>query len=213
MLDKEASRSLEGLGVSALDESEVGETLNVIARGMRDNPLHLAAYGENQEVRLRKIHRFVSAAYAVKDFSSHTLVARRGDGAIVGVCGMLPPGDCLPTLGDKLRMMPRLLPNGLRAVGRMMRWLGVWDKHHPKERHWHLGPVAVDAHLQGMGVGSNLMRSFCEMMDAAGEDAYLETDKEINVRFYERFGFEVIGEEEVLGIPNWFMLRRPEKRS
>jgi ribosomal protein S18 acetylase RimI-like enzyme len=45
-------------------------------------------------------------------------------------------------------------------------------------------------------------------MEAARDDAYLETDKPENVRFYERFGFEVVGEEEVLGVPNWFMLRR-----
>jgi ribosomal protein S18 acetylase RimI-like enzyme len=210
MLDKEARRrSLEGLKIRALDQSRVGEAVNVVARGMRDNPLHLAAYGEDPECRLRKVHGFVSAAFAVKDFSSHSLVARRADGAIVGVGGMLPPGDCLPTLGEKVRMMPRLLSNGPRTVGRVMRWLGVWDKHHPKERHWHLGPLAVDAHLQGMGVGSKLMKAFCTQMDAAGEDAYLETDKEINVRFYERFGFEVISEEEVLGAPNWFMLRQP----
>ena len=210
MLDKDASKSLEGLEIRALDVSEVGDAMDVIARGMRDNPLHLAAYGEDPERRLRKIHKFVSAAFAVKNFSSYTLVARSADGAIVGVCGMLPPGDCLPTLGEKVRMVPRLLSNGPRTLGRVMRWLGVWDKHHPKERHWHLGPLAVDAHLQGMRVGSKLMQAFCAQMDAAGEDAYLETDKEINVRFYERFGFEVISEGEVLDTPNWFMLRQPE---
>jgi predicted N-acetyltransferase YhbS len=75
-----------------------------------------------------------------------------------------------------------------------------------------LGPVAVDAHLQGKGIGSTLMQAFCERMDALGEDAYLETDKQINVRFYERFGFEVAGVEEVLGVPNWFMTRRAQKR-
>jgi len=55
------------------------------------------------------------------------------------------------------------------------------------------------------------MRVFCARMDAAGEAAYLETDKPANVRFYERFGFEVVGEQRVLGVPNWFMLRRSEK--
>ena len=70
----------------------------------------------------------------------------------------------------------------------------------------------MDAHLQGKGVGSLLMRVFCVRMDAAGEDAYLETDKPENVRFYERFGFEVVGEGEVLGVTNWFMLRRAEGR-
>ena len=57
-----------------------------------------------------------------------------------------------------------------------------------------------------------LLRVFCERMDGAGEAAYLETDKEINVRFYERFGFEVVGGEEVRGVmPNWFMTRRERK--
>jgi|SRR5215216_5113827 len=63
MLHKEARGSLKGLEISALDGSEVGEALDVVARGMRDNPLHLAAYGEDPERRLRKIHRFVSAAF------------------------------------------------------------------------------------------------------------------------------------------------------
>jgi len=94
-----------------------------------------------------------------------------------------------------------------------MKWLGAWSKHDLEERHWHLGPVAVDAHLQGKGIGSKLMQAFCAQMDAVGEVAYLETDKESNVRFYERFGFEVVGEEEVLGVPNWFMIRRVEKRT
>jgi ribosomal protein S18 acetylase RimI-like enzyme len=49
-------------------------------------------------------------------------------------------------------------------------------------------------------------------MNEVGEASYLETDKEINVRFYERFGFEVIGEEEVLGVRNWYMYRRARKR-
>jgi hypothetical protein len=44
-------------------------------------------------------------------------------------------------------------------------------------------------------------------MDAAKANAYLETDKPENVRFYERFGFEVVREEVVLGVPNSYMLR------
>jgi len=128
------------------------------------------------------------------------------------VCGMMPPGNCLPDFRQRLRLLPTLLSIGPRAVGRMMRWLGVWEKHDPEERHWHLGPLVVDAHLQGMGVGSRMMQVFCAQMDAAREDTYLETDKRENVRFYERFGFEVVGEQEVLGVTNYFMLRRAERR-
>jgi predicted N-acetyltransferase YhbS len=72
--------------------------------------------------------------------------------------------------------------------------------------------VAVDEGLQRMGVGSRLMEVYCAQVDASGEDAYLETDKPGNVSFYERFGFELVGEQEVLGVPNWFMTRKPQRR-
>jgi hypothetical protein len=56
------------------------------------------------------------------------------------------------------------------------------------------------------------MQAFCAKMDATGEVAYLETDKDVNVRFYKRFGFEVVNQEEVLSVTNWFMIRRAEQR-
>jgi ribosomal protein S18 acetylase RimI-like enzyme len=205
-------------GRAWLDQLEIGaigaETepvLDVLSRGMRDNPVHVAAFGDDPEIRRRQFRKLVAAMFSVSDLS-HALVARREDGVVVGVCGMMPPGNCLPGLGQQLRMLPTLLSLGPRAAGRVMRWVGAWRRHDPEERHWHLGPLAVDAHLQGEGVGSRMMQVFCARMDAAGEDAYLETDKPINVRFYERFGFEVVGEEDVLGVPNWFMLRRAGRR-
>jgi ribosomal protein S18 acetylase RimI-like enzyme len=202
---------LDWMEIGAFDASEIEEVLDVLARGMRDNPLHVAAFGEDPERRRRSFRRLMAAAFSIRDFS-HTLVARREDGVIVGVCGMMPPGNCLPDFRQRLRLLPTLLSIGPRAVGRTMRWLAVWGKHDPEGRHWHLGPLAVDAHLQGMGVGSRMMQVFCAQMDAAREDAYLETDKPENVRFYERFGYRVVGEQEVLGVTNYFMLRRPERR-
>jgi len=195
-----------------MDAAETDEVLDVLARGMRDNPLHVAVFGDNPETRRRRFRKLMAAVFGVSDLS-HALVARREDGVVVGVCGMLPPGDCLPDLGQQLRLMPTMLSIGPRIVVRIVRWMGVWRRHDPKDSHWHLGPLAVDAHLQGQGVGSRMMRVFCARMDAAGEDAYLETDKPENVRFYERFGFEVVGQEEVLGVPNWFMLRKARKNN
>ena len=202
---------LDGLEIGAFDPSETEEVLDVLSRGMRDNPLHVAAFGEDPERRRQEFRRLMSAAFAVKEFS-HTLVARPEDGAIVGVCGMVPPGNCLPDFGQRLRLLPTLLSISPRVAGRVMRWMDGWQKHDPQKRHWHLGPLAVEAHLQGRGVGSRLMQVFSAQMYAAGEDAYLETDKLENIRFYERFGFEVVGEQEVLGVTNYFMLRQPEGR-
>jgi ribosomal protein S18 acetylase RimI-like enzyme len=208
VLKNEATRNLEGLEIGALDVSEVEEALGVVVRGMRDNPVHVAAFGENPEVREQRIRRLFSGAFAMLDLPRHLLAARSAEGEIVGAMGIIPPGECRASAAQQLRLLPRLLANGPRSAVRTAKWMGAWNKHDPTERHWHFGPLAVDAHLQGIGIGSKLMRVFCARMDAAGGDAYLETDKQINVRFYERFGFEVVGEEDVLGVPNWFMLRR-----
>lgn len=207
MLPLDENTNVDELEIGVLTSSETHAALGVVVRGMRDNPLHIAAFGTDPAVRLRKYHVLMSSAFAIKDFS-HTLVARRPDGVIVGVCGMMPPGDCMPTLGEQIRLVPRLLPMGVRSMGRVFPWLGTWAKHDPTERHWHFGPFAVDSHLQGRGIGSKLLSVFCAQMDAAGENAYLETDKPINVTLYERFGFKVIREEAVIGVPNWFMLRQ-----
>src|SRR5262249_6296183 len=90
----------------------------------------------------------------------------------------------------------------------VLKWADEWARRDLAEPHWHLGPVAVDPHLQGKGIGGALLAKFCVRMDDSGALSYLETDKSENVRFYERFGFTVIAESKILGVPNFFMSRR-----
>lgn len=52
------------------------------------------------------------------------------------------------------------------------------------------------------------MRVFCDELERQALPGYLETDRPENIRFYARFGFEVIAEQHVLGVPNFFMIRR-----
>ncbi len=211
--DTQTGTTVEGLEIGGLEASEIGEALDVLSRGMRDNPIHFAAFSDDAEQRRKALHSLFAAAAEAMGWHEHMLVARRADGTIVGVCGMLPPGSCQLNPEQQARAMPTLLHLGPGTLERTGQWIGAWGQRDPNERHWHTGPLGVDAHLQGMGIGSALMRVFCARMDAAGETAYLETDKAINVRFYQRFGFKVVGEEEVLGVHTWFMLRRPRGRS
>ena len=46
-------------------------------------------------------------------------------------------------------------------------------------------------------------------MDQLQTLSYLETDKFENIAFYQKFGFTVFAEAEVLNVPNWFMSRPP----
>jgi len=109
---------------------------------------------------------------------------------------------------EKVSILPTVIVgNPARTLIRVLRWVGEWSSRDPIESHWHLGPVAVSPEVQGRGVGSAMISDFCSRLDVQAL-AYLETDKPENVRLYQRFGFTIVAEAEVLGVRNWFMSRR-----
>jgi ribosomal protein S18 acetylase RimI-like enzyme len=194
--------------VRELSPREIEAAADLTARGMRDNPLNLAAFGADpvqREARLRRMFRLVlprtcSEGWMLGAFERSTLVA---------IAAGLPSTKCQPRAVEKLRMArPMLFAVGAGGFLNLLRWTGAWAAHDLSEAHWHLGPVAVDSHLQGMGIGSALVAETCARFDRANAVGYLETDKLENVSFYRRLGFETVGEARVLNTRNWFM-RRP----
>jgi GNAT superfamily N-acetyltransferase len=195
-----------------LRRDEIPFAAGVLARGMRDNPGAVAVYGDDP---LRRVHDLEAQFRTFLPASRHPpLVACRA-GVIVGVLGMAPPGGCRVSLARRLRVAPplllrtHLLLRGPDAWLRIVCWANAWSERDPRERHWHLGPVAVEADLQGMGIGSQMMNVFCRRIDAVGDVAFLETDKPDNVTFYRKFGFQTIDEIAILGLRTWFMRRAP----
>jgi ribosomal protein S18 acetylase RimI-like enzyme len=187
---------------------ELPAAVALLARSFRDNPLPIAWSGDDPERRRRCLETVFGALFRVMK-SQTPLVALDG-GTIVGVTGIAPPGTCQPTMGQMALYLPRLLPIGPRSLLRLGTNVKAWGALDPDERHSHLGPLAVDAHLRGRGIGSQILDEYCRRLDGAQLVGYLETETEANVRLYKRFGFEVIAEQHVIGVPNWFMVRRPE---
>jgi hypothetical protein len=58
-------------------------------------------------------------------------------------------------------------------------------------------------------VGAALFSHWLAGVDRDDMPAYLETDSEDNVRFYERRGFSLDGETSILGVRVWRMKRPP----
>lgn len=192
-----------------LEPAELPAAAGVLADGMRDNPLHVRVFGTDAESRERALVRLFEAA-VVRLGSRGTLEGAFDGTALVGVCGRVPPGKCRLTLGERIKYLPGILAaNSWAVASRLHVWVGAWTDRDPATPHWHLGPVAVRRSRQGQGIGTALLRSFCARMDREGADAYLETDRETNVSFYGRAGFAVGRHEDVLGVPCWYMMRRP----
>lgn len=190
-----------------LDHADHRTAVGVLARGMRDNPLHFAAFGDDPERRRRSLERMFTTLLRVS--SAQTPIGAYDGDVLVGLTGIAPAGTCQPTLLQRLRFAPGMVRLGPRAATRLAVWLKTWAMHDPDEPHSHLGPLAVDAHLQGRGVGTRILGEYCRRLDADHEVGYLETDKPENVRLYERHGFVVTDEAPVIGVPNWFLRRGP----
>ena len=114
----------------------------------------------------------------------------------------------------ELAALPTLIGlSGWSRFIRLVRLRGVMDAHHPMDRpHDYLWFLGVTPEAQGHGVGSRLIKSRLDALDAKGRPAFLETATEANVRLYSRHGFEVIGEYDAPpdGPKNWAMWREPK---
>jgi ribosomal protein S18 acetylase RimI-like enzyme len=196
--------------VRDLKAQEIPAAVAVLARGMRDNPLHVAAFGPDPERRIRCIERAFKGVFRV--FKAQTPLCALDGETLVGATGIAPAGTCQPTVGQRIGMLPVMVAIGPPTASRVGKWLKAWADRDPAEPHSHLGPLAVDAHLQGRGIGSQILAGYCRRLDDSDTVGYLETDKQANVPFYQRHGFEVVEEAEVIGVPNWFM-RRPARRT
>lgn len=195
--------------IRQLHDHELPAAVAVLGRGMRDNPGHLAAFGDDPERRRRALERMFAALFRVTR-TQERICAVDGD-TLVGFAAIAPPGTCRPSPIQKARIGAAIATLGPATLARVLAWQRVWAHHDPGRPHSHFGPLAVDAGLQGRGIGSELMRAYTRSLDASGQIGYLETDKPENVVFYERHGFAVVGEARVLGNPNWFMHRQPAK--
>lgn len=74
----------------------------------------------------------------------------------------------------------------------------------------HLLIMGVSQDYQGKGLGGKLVRALIEKSESENKPIYLETQKEDNIYFYEKYGFEVkkkIILPDPFNLPMWLMLR------
>lgn len=121
-----------------------------------------------------------------------------------------PPGEdpwARANVGDRfLTEMGSLLSR--EQLDRMLTLNLLVDEIHPQERHWYLGMLATRAVVQGSGAGTRMMAHTLERVDADGLPAYLESTNPANISFYERHGFEIVGEARLPDGPGLTQMRR-----
>ena len=190
------------IAITRLIPEQEEEAVGLLARAFVTNPLHVAVFGAD---RVDANEAFFRIGFAL--MKGDKLVAL--DGArMLGVVHWVDSTKCQVSSGEKLRLLPAMINGfGLPSAIRVGRWLSVWSKHDPSERHVHLGPIGVSPEAQRRGVGRQLMERYCAHLDALGAVGYLETDRPENVAIYTKFGFRVSGTTLIQKMPNYFMRR------
>ena len=189
--------------IATLEPERIGEAARVLASAFVTNPVNVGAFGAAQLER--NVVFFDRVLRAMKGPKFVSLV----DGRIVGAIHWVDSPACQFSSIERLRMTPGLVRGiGIRSTRRLISWTSTWARRDPREAHLHLGPIGVAPEFQGRHLGHELMGRYCEALDRSGALGYLETDRPENVSFYQRFGFVVSGQADVLGVPNYFMTAR-----
>ncbi len=192
--------------VRGLRPEEYPLAVAVSSRSLRDDPSTVAMYGDDPLLRLTSLHGLFREHF--RTLPVPQVGAFYGD-MLVGVAAVAAPGGCIGALiGELGEGVLSLAPGPEGPVPSHVFW-AHWAARDLAVPHWHLGPVGVEPGYQGSGVGSAMLRALCATYDRDNQIAWLETDKERNVRFYSAAGFEVVEHTTVLNVPVWFMRRDP----
>lgn len=196
----------EGPRVRRMVAADMPAVCEVIGAAFADNPSTLANVG-GDTTRAEQVMR---NAVRIAKFGrrwSHALVAEQND-TIVGALNAAQWPHCQMGTVEKIKTVPSMVAIMRGALPRAFTMTSRREAHDPREPHWHVGPLGVHPDAQGQGVGASLLQAFLSTVDEAGQPAFLETDVERNVIFYQRFGFEVVAKEVIVGVNTRFM-RRP----
>ena len=184
--------------ISFMEKSDIQESAKVLSIAMLNAQLHIAVLQGNSENERQEIEKMFCELFV--QLPGIVFLAKENK-KIIGVMRMK---SCE---GYKPIDTPRDSKDENDIDWRKSVWHTEWARHEPLSQHWHLGPIGVLPSYQGLGIGSMLMERFCKEVDDCMAEAYLETDVDKNVRFYEKFGFKVVSESEIFNVQNRYMLR------
>lgn len=131
----------------------------------------------------------------------------------LGAALWFPPGTLEMGRRERAAELFSLLPEGIGCFGRGGRWEDLMERHHPKEPHWYLQTLSVAPSAQGSGVGTALIQPGLDRADAESMPCHLETQRESNIPYYRRFGFELTNEISLPDSPPLWLMWRPAARS
>jgi ribosomal protein S18 acetylase RimI-like enzyme len=194
---------MEKIVILPVKNTQIPEVIELLVQAYTSNPAHIAIFGKDN---FAVNERFFKLMF--KDIKGD-LFAAEEEGVIAGVIGIEKHPQPATLKSEPVQFTQETLLAPESVITRLQERKAIWEKMELKERHYHFGPVAVLPEFQGKGIGGKMMEYCCRILDHESENGYLETESLENVKFYRKFGFQVINEMVLFGVPGFFMKRIP----
>lgn len=173
----------------------------------RDYPLGVRAFEGARLPRPEMLRRMFGFAIGYRLETGIPCFVDLRNGEVVGVATLsVPEGPQIPDSYDRIweEIEADMAPEG---VALFERYDELQKAVRPAEPHVYLVAIGVRPELQGQGIGRGLVeavRSFAAGMPGVNGVA-LDTHDEMNVAKYEKLGFRVIAEQDLLGMRTWHL--------
>lgn len=200
--------------IGPVTRQSLRQAAQLLGRAFVNEPVSAAVYRNFSSLR--------RTLALTNDFSAELSVCiQRGyplqvekDGEILAVAAIYPPGTYpLPALESWLLLARSVFRNGFYDIRNWLRWLAETEKNHPTSAHYYVAFIGVEPAVQGQALGSMLLRHLANRADVERVGCYLESADPHIIPFYQRFGYEILMEKVIIGLPAWFMWRPPNNRN
>jgi ribosomal protein S18 acetylase RimI-like enzyme len=196
--------------VMRLSRADFQEGARVLGRAFQDDPVAVSILrAVSPATRIERLTVVFSADLNACERRGMPIHVRENE-RIAGVAIVHAPGVYpLPITTQRGILLKTVLGNGLYGCGRWLTYLRHIEKQHIKDPHYYLEFISVEPDLHGRGLGSSMLQHLSNSADEDHVGCFLETGNPKNVPLYQRFGFEAVAEEQIIGVNTCFMWRSP----
>lgn len=193
--------------ITAAVQSDLEQAVACLASAFTQDPITGFLLQPGADYHGRVTHFFSLLMRARLALEMPVLVARASSGIHGAAMGYSTAPPAWPIdLAEEWTLFEKAVPG---LGDRMAAYDEIAERSKPATPHYYLGVIGVDPYMHRLGIGNELLTSFCDMSEAdpLSNGIYLETAKSSNVPFYERAGFVETGRGRLGNDTLWCMFR------